>query len=375
MKRILINAANLHAGGGVQVAASFINELLADGTLVPHGLDITVFASKEVMGNLNSGAAENTGIRLVAVDVHGMKRAPEHIRSKFHGFDLCFTVFGPMYFDVRCKKHLCGFAQAWIAYPRNRAYQVLPPLSRLVTRFKFSVQWFFFKKADHFVVELEHVRDALDRRGYPKGRISVVQNCASSLYREENRWRPLDGEVSFDTLGIVLGFLGRGYPHKNLAILKEVSRLLHEQYKLPCNFLFTLDKAEMTRHGFAGVENFKSVGPIDMAQCPSFYQNIDGLVFPSVLECFSATPIEAMIMKKPVFASDLPFVRDICGEHAHYFQPFNAADIAQRIAQSFADPKLLSCMTESAYFYALSSPTAKARAKGYVTLIEKVLNK
>lgn len=375
MKRILINAANLHTGGGVQVAASFINELLADGTLVPHGLDITVFASKEVMSNLNPEAAENTGIRLVAVDVYGLKRAPEHIRSMFHGFDLCFTIFGPMYFDVRCKKHLCGFAQAWIAYPRNSAYQVLPPLRRLRARFKFFVQWLFFKRADHFVVELEHVRDALDRRGYPRDRISVVPNCASSLYREESRWRPLGGEVLFDTPGIVLGFLGRGYSHKNLAILKEVSRLLQDRHKLPCNFLFTLDKAEMAEHGFDGVENFKSVGPIDIAQCPSFYQRIDGLVFPSLLECFSATPIEAMMMRKPVFASDLPFVRDVCGEHAHYFQPRDATNIARSIAHGFSKPELLARATEKAYFHAAALPTANNRAKGYLKLIENNINK
>ncbi len=39
---------------------------------------------------------------------------------------------------------------------------------------------------------------------------------------------------------------------------------------------------------------------------------------PTLLEVFSATYLEAMLMKKPIIASDLEFSRDICGESAYF---------------------------------------------------------
>lgn len=50
MSSLLINASNLHAGGGVQVAASFVNEI-ANGLSVDDKLKVVV--SNEVSKNLN----------------------------------------------------------------------------------------------------------------------------------------------------------------------------------------------------------------------------------------------------------------------------------------------------------------------------------
>ena len=48
---------------------------------------------------------------------------------------------------------------------------------------------------------------------------------------------------------------------------------------------------------------------------------MDAIIFPSLLECFSATPLEAMAMEKPFFASDREFIRDVCSDYALYFDP------------------------------------------------------
>jgi hypothetical protein len=40
-------------------------------------------------------------------------------------------------------------------------------------------------------------------------------------------------------------------------------------------------------------------------------------------------------MGRPLFASNLPFIRDVCGDYCQYFEPLNAADIARVIDAYF----------------------------------------
>lgn len=53
MKRVLINASNLHTGGGVQVATSFIAELAEILDRLP-GCEVSLYVSNAVDSNLRS---------------------------------------------------------------------------------------------------------------------------------------------------------------------------------------------------------------------------------------------------------------------------------------------------------------------------------
>jgi len=74
-------------------------------------------------------------------------------------------------------------------------------------------------------------------------------------------------------------------------------------------------------------------------------------------------------MEKPLFASDRPFNRDICGPHAHYFDPLDPSSAAQAIANVFKgngpDPIALKAAREHAINF--SSP--KERAEKYLALL------
>ena len=50
-----------------------------------------------------------------------------------------------------------------------------------------------------------------------------------------------------------------------------------------------------------------NVGPIKSAECPSLYSECDIMFFSTLLECFSASYAEAMIMKKPIITTDMGF--------------------------------------------------------------------
>jgi glycosyltransferase involved in cell wall biosynthesis len=305
------------------------------------------------------------------LNVYGFKSPTREEKALFNGYDVCFTIFGPFYFKPKVKKHICGFAQPWIAYPDNDVYPKLTLLDRLKTKLKFAIQSYFFKQYDLLVVEQQHVKNALVEIGYNKSKLAVVSNCVSTIYDTPALWKPLNIDSKKFKEELTLGFIGRAYLHKNISILKEVSTLLADKYQFNCNFVFTFTEEEMNTCGFSELDNFYSVGPIKVEQCPAFYQLIDALVFPSLLECFSASPIEAMKMNTTVFASNYPFVTEVCKNAAFYFDALDANSIAKTIINAFSDETLLIEKRQLGATLVQHLPTAKDRALAYLDIISR----
>ncbi|MGK0254836.1 MAG: glycosyltransferase involved in cell wall biosynthesis [Mariniflexile sp.] len=367
--KILINISNLHIGGGVQVGSSFLSEL--SELLKGHSksFDISVLCSERVYKNLPLDFDKNIFNQFDILNIYGLRLQPQVVKNKFSGFDVCFTVFGPLYFTPKVKKHICGFAQAWIAYPDNIAYQKLSFKEWLKNKIKFKIQWMFFRNYDYLVVEQKHIKAALSKLGYDGNNISVVSNCVSSIYEDKASWLALTFEEGLLVEDITLGFIGRAYPHKNVSILQQVNEILITKYQMKCNFLFTFSEIEMKSCGFSELNNFHSVGEISSMHCPAFYNLLDALVFPSLLECFSASPIEAMKMNTTVIASDYAFVSEVCGEAAFYFDPLSPAEIATTIFNAFSNGELRNHKKQIGNQLVNDLPAAKDRAISYLNII------
>lgn len=366
---IIVNASNLHVGGGVQVAASFINEIPQSSRP-----DVCIMASSEVLENVRLNDNERAQFaRFECVDVHGFSPQMGVLGRFFHR-DICvFTVFGPVYrWSAKCHS-VVGFAQSWIIYPNNECYMNLVPLQRLKTRLKYWLQGLFFRRADMLIVELEHVKEGLIRElGIKPERIHVVHNCLSSVYLDESVWSHVD--VPHVDCDLRLGFLGRNYMHKNTAIFPAIVDVLERVHGIKSRFYVTFTDDEWN----ACTPDFRdvciNVGPLSVAQCPTFYIALDGVVFPSLLECFSATPLEAMAMEKPLFASDRPFNRDVCNEYAHYFDPLSPESAAREIARVFANGCPNKEFLRAARNYAVNFSSPKERAEKYLALLMQRAN-
>lgn len=367
----LINASNLHAGGGIQVAISFLYEIAA-----MKNKDLTyihVITSSEVDSGLSRLNANTSAFGYYEViDAHGLKAFFSKLNNQIKSYDMVFTVFGPNYFRVKAKKEIVGFAQLWILDFNNPISAKMSFLNRNILRAKFFIQWLFFLRADHYVVELEHVKKGLvENKGVDEQKISVVYNTVSSLYLDESKWKPIDiGKGAED---ISLGIVTRDYPHKNIGILPAVAQILEARHNLKVHFYTTLNELEWSARDDLFKRYVSTVGSLSPDQCPSFYEQIDGVVFPSLLECFSATPLEAMVMNKPLFASDRGFVRDVCGDHATYFDPLDADDIALNIANYFKADLERSEQLQQARDHALGFSSAKGRAEQYLEIIQQHL--
>lgn len=363
---ILLNASNLHGGGGVQVATSVIQEL---SFLSDLPTDLHIWASKEVDSNLRKlkvdlGSFQNYDV----VDSFGFKLFLSPFFFKMNKFKAIFTIFGPLYLIKVKGINICGFAQPWIIYPKNELYSSIGYYQRLFTRFKYWLQVHLYKRADFLVVELEHVRSRLILLNVSApDRISVVNNCLSSVYSSPLDWLPID--IPSRNGAMALGFIGRNYPHKNTKIFPQVASLLLRIYGVRVVFYVTFTKAEWEACDLNFQKSAVNIGEISVAQCPSFYSQMDAIVFPSLLECFSATPLEAMAMKKLLFVSDRRFNRDICGEYAYYFDPLSPESLAKSIATVFGAARPTMDLLEKAQTHAFHFSNPKFRAKAYLKML------
>jgi glycosyltransferase involved in cell wall biosynthesis len=84
----------------------------------------------------------------------------------------------------------------------------------------------------------------------------------------------------------------------------------------------------------------KCTGYVSYEDVPKLYAGCDLFVFPSIAESFGHPLVEAMASGLPVLASDIPVCREICGDAAVYFDPFDAQDFAAKIIHLRCHPSL-----------------------------------
>lgn len=372
MNTVLINTTNLHSGGGVQVATSFVDELSRLNAQEYSGLTLSLFTSSTVMANLEALKTDLSCFQSIKViDIYGLQGLKNEYKQLFNAFDLIYTVFGPDYVRTPSHKKVTGFAQPWIIYPDNEIYKRLSPIDKLKTTLKFKLQTLFFKSSAILVTELDHVKQGLIKKNIKTdNEIHVVYNCVSALYFSPEKW--LDIPIEKSVAEISIGYITRDYPHKNVDFLLDIHDQIKKTSTANIVFYVTLTEEEWQQKSARFKSTIKNIGSLLVNQCPRFYQQMDAIIFPSFLECFSATPIETFLMKKPLFASNRGFVKDVCEDNAYYFEPTNAVDAATTILDNLDK---LSSPNITGYNRALAFANPQQRALSYLAIIKNTLSK
>jgi glycosyltransferase involved in cell wall biosynthesis len=158
--------------------------------------------------------------------------------------------------------------------------------------------------------------------------------------------------------------------------LPDVTDILRQRYGFQVRFHVTFTAEEWSAKSSHFREVVANAGPLAVAQCPTFYRMMDGVIFPSLLECFSVTPLEALVMEKPLFASARSFVTELCGNYGHYFDPLDPGSIAAVIADYYRDgrdqPETDRLRLQAGRAHALAFSNPQARAQQYLAAIEAV---
>jgi len=78
----------------------------------------------------------------------------------------------------------------------------------------------------------------------------------------------------------------------------------------------------------------------DMSHYTFHLQNSAGLIFCSLHEGLGLPPVEAMAYGCPLLLSDIPSLKEICGEHARFTDPLDTNDIAKGMEELIIQQKL-----------------------------------
>jgi glycosyltransferase involved in cell wall biosynthesis len=141
-------------------------------------------------------------------------------------------------------------------------------------------------------------------------------------------------------------------------------------------FVVTLSPEEWTRRSSLFKRHAVNLGPLRLDELPAAYAAADAVVFPSLLEAYSAAPLEGMVSGRLVFASDRAFVRTTCGSGVVYIDPRDPMAWADRLEEWL----LRTNEVEARYLpYAAKTvgrlPGPRDRAAAYVNLIDVELER
>ncbi len=327
----LVDASNLHVGGGVQVAASFLNEVAALLVLddVERGTigRLTCIVSSEVAANLEPTTwSSNLDIRI------GDSSPRRWVDFPQPRYESVFTVFGPTYRRRRADKEIMGFARGLMIYPLSEVR--LPPAG-LRERLLDEIRWRRFGSADVLVTETEESAHRVRKRltGID---VQVVENCVSRAVSDRSLWRRNPVLDRLDPEVLLLAAIGRDYPHKNLDFLARLGPQLERFANRRTRFLVTLSTTEWARKPESFKRHCLNAGIVAQTELGPLYEACEATVFPSLLEISSATPLESVHLGVPLFVADIPSMRADFGEMAFYFDPWDARRAAEAIAPKLA---------------------------------------
>lgn len=323
--------------------------------------NIVVEVSTEVADNVTAGT-----LPFSVVDGSPRRRV---IRwASTDEFDAVFTVFGPDYGKRRAPVHIVGFADGLSLNPsmatmRGRR-RVKFEVRRLISRSR-------FRAADRLVVEAEHVRnDLVSRWGMRPDVVDVVPNVLNGAFVRQVVTLP---DASAPTGQPKIAYPTRAYPHKNLAMLGKVGDEMLRRHGFAPSFQLTLTETEWSALDDNTRAHSHNHGPLTVRELAGFYAGADAVIFPSLIESFSITPLEAAAAGRPLLASRREFVSGLIGDDAMYFEPTSVSSVTDAVEKLRLEWPELAAKAASARRTALNWPTARDRALSYVAIVDRAL--
>ncbi len=374
--KVLVDAARLRVGGGIQVGVEQVRFLEASPDL-----DCVWRLSSALKSQLNQGGYSLPSRYHDATSGHLGDVLQFRSLMRSERPDVVFTVFGPPWVSAGHTPHVSGFARGWAINPDSIAWDHLSSRQRLRHRLQCrGVVRMMLRNAAYYWVETEFARRALlDETGLPGEHIVVAGNtCADTFKTWKSTTSKSGGVERVSADEVLLLTVSHWYPHKNLDLIPEVAELLRRQLGRPFRFLLTLDEdsdgwrqlaAQATELGV--LENIQAIGVRALDELPALYNCVDAMFLPTLLETFSASYPEAMQMSCPILTSDLGFARDICGEAALYFEPSDASSAAAQVLHLLGSAGVHQHLVEKGLARVATFPTSEQRAAVIMDLLRR----
>lgn len=128
--------------------------------------------------------------------------------------------------------------------------------------------------------------------------------------------------------------VGARYPHKNIDVVLLALEQLNRATLAPWRLTLAGVNRRLWAKAWGGLQYFERLGwvrvidRVGTAELAALYARSTALVYPSLAEGQGLPPLEAMAAGCPVICSDLPVLRETCGDAALYFPATDAAALA-----------------------------------------------
>ena len=372
--KLLINTATTNKGGGVQVAKSFIEECKD-----MHEHEYFVVIGENISKSINKDSfPENftfyeapfrpaTKVFTLSLHNHFLKRIEKECKP-----DVVFTTTGPSYWRPKVK-HVIGYNLPHYVYSDSPYFQIIPLKRKLWWKaMKIYAKYIFKRDADALVVQTDDVNDRV-RKMLSKKNVFTVSNTISNHYlspKKVPKKLPIKAKNQFRLLT-----LSAWYPHKNLSIIPKVLDVLIKKRHTNIVFVVTLPRIDEAKLHLVDKykEQILNIGPVNVEEGASLYQECDAMFLPTLLECFSASYAEAMQTKKPIITSDMGFAHTVCKDAALYVNSMDADDIASKIIELSTSYELQQDLVSKGVKRLEVFGSSQDRAKRYLEICEALI--
>lgn len=373
--KLFINVSSIFKGGAEQVAISFINEckFIKDNEYhvvycdnIGKQLDFDSFPENFYFHKLDKRPGSSLKNFIKAYFVY---RSLE----KIHKPDCVISTGGHGYWKPKSIPVVGGFNIPHFIYQNSPYFHNISSKKRIHWRLMEYFHMVFYKRLNSIFVQTDDVKNKLRKKIHSSIPITTVSNTVNGHYYNFSNYGPKLGKKKSGEIRLLT--LSSYYPHKNLEIIIPVASELIKQGYSNFKFVLTLPSIKFKEiFGSKLDQRIINIGPIPVIECPSLYQECDFMFLPTLLECFSASYAEAMMMKKPILTSDLEFAHTVCKDAAVYFDPINPIDIAHKIIELSNNKKKQFDLIENGLKTVKDINTASERALKFINICNKTIN-
>ena len=188
-----------------------------------------------------------------------------------------------------------------------------------------------------------------DERGYfgEFGGRFVPETLVPALDQLNRAYEAIKTDAQFwaEFSSLCRNYVGRPTPHKNLERLVEAFEILNQERE--DLFLVLAGKNDKNYQRIKRLVDSKNLTSqviftdfVSEGQLRWLYENCQAYIFPSLSEGFGLPGLEAMIHGAPVVSSNATCLPEIYGDAAHYFNPLDVEDMAEKINEVISDNTL-----------------------------------
>lgn len=171
-----------------------------------------------------------------------------------------------------------------------------------------------------------------------KNHFSIPQDRVSVIYAGPSQAREIDNQSK--RASDFIFYPANAWPHKNHRRLVEAFQILRKRFP-SLSLLLTGDQgqSEEIRRLIRDTPGLEHLGYVSAEKLQELMKSAKCLVFPSLYEGFGMPVIEALRVGTPVACSNTTSLPEVGGEAAEYFNPNDAAEMAQSIERAISNAR------------------------------------